>query len=388
MKRPPASGSGRRDSLVMPTAILIIVFAMFGYQEYKIRGLEVRLEQQVKLQLKSAMALSALQSALQSKGSSGLNGNIYLETLSPPAMPSVLTSEQEEKSLQKKRGIYGGVGDAAHLGGFTKRDNMTISENMWNFMLSQLAVKSILDLGCGKGFSANFFLKRGAKVLCVEGSHDAVTQSLLPKDLIVEHDFSRGPWWPEETFDVAYSTEFVEHVGRQYMKNYYPIFKKAAIVMFTSSAFGGWHHVEIHKLWWWQSRMEAHGFIFSEVLTEQMAQEVRNEQFEANNMNDGQILRHGIKVFINPSVASLPKHKHLFGGHGCFDGAPDNNNGGKPCMGVDRLPADYMPLIECKKEKTKWRDLHQLPWYNISWTCNTGNPPQMKLPSELKSKKR
>jgi len=60
----------------------------------------------------------------------------------------------------------------------------------------------------------NYFKKNGAKVLCVEGSHDAVMKSLLPPDLIVEHDFSRGPWWPEETFDAVWSVEFLEHVAR------------------------------------------------------------------------------------------------------------------------------------------------------------------------------
>ena len=49
----------------------------------------------------------------------------------------------------------------------------------------------LLLLGCGKGFSTTEFLNRGAKVLCVEGSHDAVEQSLLPPDLVVEHDFTR-----------------------------------------------------------------------------------------------------------------------------------------------------------------------------------------------------
>ena len=64
------------------------------------------------------------------------------------------------------------------------------------------------------GHSTSHFLKQGAKVLCVEGSHDAVTQSLLPQELIVEHDFSRGPWWPEETFDAVWCVEFLEHVAR------------------------------------------------------------------------------------------------------------------------------------------------------------------------------
>ena len=61
---------------------------------------------------------------------------------------------------------------------------------------------------------------------------------------VIEHDFSRGPWWPSETYDVAWSVEFLEHVGRNYMRNYMPIFKKAALLFVTHSTWGGWHHVE------------------------------------------------------------------------------------------------------------------------------------------------
>ena len=86
----------------------------------------------------------------------------------------------------------------------TQRDQMGISENLWNWMMGPLAVKSMLDIGCGKGVSTEYFHRHGAQVLCVEGSHDAVTQSLLPTENIVEHDFSRGPWWPENTYDIAW----------------------------------------------------------------------------------------------------------------------------------------------------------------------------------------
>jgi len=63
---------------------------------------------------------------------------------------------------------------------------MGISHNLWNWMLGPLAVKSLVDVGCGKGVSTNYFKKHGADVLCVEGSHDAVMQSLLPQEDIVE----------------------------------------------------------------------------------------------------------------------------------------------------------------------------------------------------------
>ncbi len=79
-----------------------------------------------------------------------------------------------------------------HLGGFTIRDNNTISYNLWNSMLGPMAVRSFIDVGCGRGFSSKYFLDNGAKVLCVEGSHDAIKHSLLPRQNIVQHDYSKG----------------------------------------------------------------------------------------------------------------------------------------------------------------------------------------------------
>jgi hypothetical protein len=34
----------------------------------------------------------------------------------------------------------------------------------------------------------------GARVVCVEGSHDAIKHSFLPRENIVQHDYSKGPW--------------------------------------------------------------------------------------------------------------------------------------------------------------------------------------------------
>ena len=76
-------------------------------------------------------------------------------------------------------------------------------------LIKHLGIKSLLDVGCGRGISTSWFITHGLKyVLCVEGSHDAIQQSLIPQIKhipnrttyeIVEHDFSRGPWWPSRT---------------------------------------------------------------------------------------------------------------------------------------------------------------------------------------------
>ena len=156
------------------------------------------------------------------------------------ALPSIRLNEEEDNEID--RNIYGGAGDKEHLGGFTDIDLHGISPAAWKHMISYFGVKSILDVGCGRGVSTAWFALHGVDALCVEGSHDAVTKSMLPDPSmqVVEHDFSRGPWWPPHTVDAVWSVEFLEHVGRNFHQNYIPAFRKAALIFVTHSQWGGW----------------------------------------------------------------------------------------------------------------------------------------------------
>ena len=142
---------------------------------------------------------------------------------SPHNLPSVL-GPVANNSILRKRGSYQGGSDAMHLGGFTTclalhdaRCEATLDARVWRYMMQNLTVKSVIDVGCGKGVSTSWFKAHGARVQCVEGSSEAVKNSWLPPELVVEHDFSQGSWWPNRTFDAAWSVEFTEHVSRQYM---------------------------------------------------------------------------------------------------------------------------------------------------------------------------
>ena len=75
----------------------------------------------------------------------------------------------------------------------------------------------------------------------------------------------------------------------------------------------------------------------------------------------------GMLIFVNPSVASLPQHHHLFGGNGCFKGAINNADGGAPCEGVDRLPEEYQSLLDCYRHQDE-KDVNVLE--KLYLTCN------------------
>jgi len=51
---------------------------------------------------------------------------------------------------------------------------------------------------------------------------------------VTEHDFLQGPWWPSgSTVDAVWAVEFLEHVGRHYLRNYFPLLTKAAVLILT-----------------------------------------------------------------------------------------------------------------------------------------------------------
>lgn len=187
----------------------------------------------------------------------------------------------------------------------------------------------------------------------MEGANDAIKKSYLPKDKIVAHDFSLGPYWPDKTYDLAWCIEVLEHVSRPYMKNYQSIFHKSAIIIASHSPWGGHHHVEVHPDFWWISRMEMQGFVYSEKLTKIMRYIAMMTKEKAAS-NQGSHLFRTAHVYINPKVASLPQHAHLMGRYGCFRQKGDE----RPCKDpADNVGDDYLPVL---RTPTQW-DLLEIP---------------------------
>lgn len=282
------------------------------------------------------------------------------------ALPSVRLTSTEQAEF--KRGVYGGTGDKAHLGGFTNIDIHGLSPATWKHMVQFFGVKSVLDVGCGRGISTSWFVLHGLETLCVEGSHDAYEQSMLPDPAtqMVEHDFSRSPWWPPKTVDAVWCVEFLEHVGRNFHKNYFPAFRKAALIFVSHSQWGGWHHVEVHSESWWIHKFEMYGFKYSKEWTEQIrklaiAERYKNIESPAQNQTyNGQHIWLNMQVFFNPAVASLPQHAHLLAEHGCFlrkDSPPRECGTGKAGPHETPLPKEFYPLNLTDKMDTDWFEL-------------------------------
>jgi SAM-dependent methyltransferase len=287
-----------------------------------------------------------------------------------PNLPSIRVSEANVDKRRHKNTKYGGTGDKQHLGGFTAYDGAGVSPSVWQQMMETWGVHSLLDVGCGRGTSTTWFWKQGVKVLCVEGSHDAIQHTILPDPAtqVVEHDFSRGPWWPNDTYDAVWCVEFLEHISRQYHYNYMTTFRKAAIIFATSSRWGGWHHVEVHPDDWWITKMESYGFKYSAALSDEVRRLAKDESRNKTNIGpDGgrYIPAHvgtSMKVFINPVVAALRQHAHLFPQDGCFklyEKGVIYNKACDPNKMETTLPASYAPLKFNAAKHDEWLEMVQ-----------------------------
>jgi hypothetical protein len=178
----------------------------------------------------------------------------------------------------------------------------------------------------------------------------------------------------------------------------------------THSLWGGWHHVEVHKKEWWLYKFTSFGFIYSPELTmhiRNLAMQERRDKVEAPN-GDTYAAMHiylNMLVFINPMVASLPQHAHLFAEPGCFDKyGKSMNKEGKltldPTNPVVRdcgtkpnetpLPPQFQPLVLTADMDQVWVEIVKR---NIKNTTSVqakgkGKDPQRTMSSsQVKGKK-
>jgi SAM-dependent methyltransferase len=158
-----------------------------------------------------------------------------------------------------------------HVGGCNiNGDPATELPKTWKHIVDQLNIKSVIDVGCGFGFHTKYFKEQlGCKVLGIEGSSKVVELSLLPNE-IIHHDYTAGPFVPNEVFDLCWTIEFVEHVSEKYVQNFIDTFKQCKYLAMTHGlpGQGGYHHVNCQPAKYWIDILRRNGFSLMADFTE------------------------------------------------------------------------------------------------------------------------
>lgn len=162
-------------------------------------------------------------------------------------------------------------GRNAHLGGYglgPLGDRATYCPNLWAWAIKLLNIRSVIDIGCGEGCSSRFFLEMGCAVLGVEGYQPAIKNSRIPGHVAL-HDYTTGPFIPDRSFDMAWSSEFVEHIEERYLPNFFVTLQHVGrcFITFATPGQGGHHHVNEQEQAYWVSQFAKNGFELDEDLT-------------------------------------------------------------------------------------------------------------------------
>ena len=159
-----------------------------------------------------------------------------------------------------------------HLGGFyTTVDKASHCPEMFKYLVENLDINSVLDIGCGMGYQMQEFMKYCDEVVGVDGSEYATSNSPV-KESIFKHDFSVGELDTEDRFDLCWCCEFVEHVKEEFRDNFLSSFAFCKYVAMTHAVpgQGGHHHVNCQPREYWVEHMSRFGFEFDEEMTDQL----------------------------------------------------------------------------------------------------------------------
>jgi SAM-dependent methyltransferase len=155
------------------------------------------------------------------------------------------------------------------LGGSCKGgDPATYYPDLWNWLVDDRKVNSVIDVGCGEGIALRHFERRGCVVLGVDGIKEGNYYA------IQEHDYTQSPYRPFKSthrlYDLCWSCEFVEHVEEQFMPNFLATFACAKMVLMTHAwpNQDGYHHVNCQTPDYWKGALAGVGFQYDYTLTQ------------------------------------------------------------------------------------------------------------------------
>ena len=136
-----------------------------------------------------------------------------------------------------------------HLGGnIAEGDPFTFAPLVWNYLIHRFAIKSVLDLGSGLGYSSQYFFRSGLQVIATDGLKENCAKSIYPSfycDITKSSLFCR--------VDLVHCQEVVEHIEEAFLENLLQSLACGKFILMTHAlpGQGGYHHVNEKPTEYW-----------------------------------------------------------------------------------------------------------------------------------------
>lgn len=145
-----------------------------------------------------------------------------------------------------------------HLGGHAYITHL--DESSFQYIVDKYQIKTMIDVGCGPGGMIRHALSKGIDAEGIDGDFTLDFSDLN----VVLHDFTKGPYEYDKTFDLGWSVEFVEHVKPEFVDNYMKVFQKAKYVLMTHAHENNVnpYHFNLKPSSYWIDLFESYGFEF------------------------------------------------------------------------------------------------------------------------------
>lgn len=150
-----------------------------------------------------------------------------------------------------------------HLGSnIVEGDPFTYAPSVWDYLIKRFALRSVMDIGSGMGYAAEYFYQSGMRVVAVEGLKENCEGSIFPSlhvDLTQNRAFAN--------VDLVHCQEVVEHIEEAYLENLLSSLCCGKFLVMTHAVpgQGGYHHVNEKPTEYWIENLRKHHF---EVLLE------------------------------------------------------------------------------------------------------------------------
>lgn len=149
------------------------------------------------------------------------------------------------------------IGEYEYNGKTYKGDCNSITIDLWKYLIEKFKIKTVLDVGCGCGYTSEIFKKLGCAVTCFDGLSYNIENSDPSLNCFV-HDLTTGPFCSSIKYDLVWCCEVAEHIEEKYINNLIQTLKNGKVIAMTAAqeGDGGHHHVNLKNKNYWIQKIE------------------------------------------------------------------------------------------------------------------------------------